>query len=62
MYNNEGAKLFLKVSLAEIIKRYIGVMNEFDNDELVTAFESIMSLYSEEIKPYLLEICQHLKQ
>ena len=36
-------------------------MNEFDNEELVVAFENIMSIFSESIAPFAVEICEHLK-
>lgn len=36
-------------------------MNEFDNEELVDAFESIMIIFSRDIKPYARDICTHLK-
>ena len=36
-------------------------MDEFDNEELVAAFESIMTHFSNEIGPYAVEICNHLK-
>lgn len=35
-------------------------MNEFDNEELVSAFENIMSIFQDEIRPYATDICNHL--
>jgi hypothetical protein len=36
-------------------------MNEIDNEDLVAAFESVVQVFSLEIKPYALDICNHLK-
>ena len=35
-------------------------MNEFDNEELVSSFENIMSIFQDEIRPYACDICNHL--
>ena len=37
-------------------------MNEFDNEDLVAAFESIMTIYSKDIVPYAVDICTHLTE
>ena len=37
-------------------------MNELDNEELVAAFENIMTIFQDDIKPYALDICNHLVQ
>jgi hypothetical protein len=37
-------------------------MNDLDNEELVSAFENIMTLFQDDIKPYAVDICLHLKQ
>ena len=36
-------------------------MNDFENEELVYAFENLMVLFENDIKPYAIEICKHLK-
>jgi hypothetical protein len=43
-----------------MLKCYLSLMNEFDNEELVSAFESIMSIFADDIKPYAVDICKHL--
>ena len=37
------------------------MMNEFDNEELSSSFENIMKMFISEIKPYALNIVEHLK-
>ena len=37
-------------------------MNELDNEELVSSFENIMTVYQDNIAPYATDICEHLKQ
>jgi hypothetical protein len=37
-------------------------MDEFDNEELVSCFENIMSNFDKDIGPYAVEICTHLKE
>jgi hypothetical protein len=36
-------------------------MSELDNEEVVAAFENIMTVFQDDIAPYAVEICQHLK-
>ena len=35
-------------------------MNDFDNDELVAAFENIVTIYHDRIGPYAVDIVRHL--
>ena len=35
-------------------------MNDFDNDELVAAFENIVTTYHDQIAPYAVDIIKHL--
>ena len=51
----------IRPGIGTIIKCYLSLMNEFDNEEVVKAFDKIMKLFSQEIKPYALEICNVLK-
>ena len=37
------------------------MMNEFDNEELASSFENIMAIFIKEIKPFALNIIDHLK-
>lgn len=43
-----------------MLKVYLNLMNEFDNEELVNAFENIMEIFQNEIRPYAVDICSHL--
>lgn len=37
-------------------------MNELENEDLVGSFEVIMNLFMDDIKPFAIDICSHLKQ
>jgi hypothetical protein len=37
-------------------------MNDLDNEELVSSFENIMTVFQDDISPFAADICQHLKQ
>ena len=45
-----------------MLKCYLALINEFDNEELVRAFENIMQYFDRDIGPYALEISSHLKE
>ena len=45
-----------------MILNYLTLMNEVDNEQIVSAFEAIMWLFKDGIKPFSVEICKHLQQ
>jgi hypothetical protein len=57
----EVAMRFIRPGLDTMLKTYLALMNEFDNEELVAAFENIMTIFEDEIRPYAVGICQHLR-
>jgi len=59
---HDVAMRFIAPGLDLVLKCYLGLMNEFDNEELVAAFENIMTIFQNEIQPYAADICKHLKQ
>jgi hypothetical protein len=59
--NNRSSKRFVKPYLDKIIRNYLDMMNEFDNEELAGSFENMMKMFINEIKPYALNIVEHLK-
>ena len=58
---NKSSKRFVKPYLDKIIRNYLDMMNEFDNEELASSFENMMKMFISEIKPYALNIVEHLK-
>lgn len=56
------AKLMIKPGLEQLLKCYLGLMSQLDNEELVEAFETIMVIFDKDIAPYAIHICQHLQQ
>ena len=45
-----------------MLKGYLSLMNEIDNEEIIFALEQIMTMFSHKIKPFAIDICLHLKQ
>lgn len=58
----DEAKQYIKSGLSVMLKCYLALINEFDNEELVRAFENIMQIFDTDIGPYAIEICGHLKE
>ena len=56
------AKKHVRPGIKTVITCLLNLMNEFDNEELVVAFENIMTIFSANIGPFAVEICQHLKE
>ena len=54
------ARELVKPQLGTVLKGYLSLMNEFDNEDLVDAFESIMIIFAEDMRPYAVDICTHL--
>jgi len=54
------AAKFIAPGMDVMLKTYLKLMNEFDNEELVSAFENIMTIFQNEIRPYAIDICTHL--
>ena len=59
---NDIANELIKPGLDTMLKCYLSLMNDLDNEELVSAFENIMTLFQDDIKPYAVDICLQLKQ
>ena len=57
----DKAKEFIQPGLDVVLKTYLSLMTEIDNEELVSAFENIMGIFSDHIGPFACEICEHLK-
>jgi len=55
--SNDTATEQVKPGLDTILKCYLSLMNEFDNEDLVSAFESVMTIFADDIKPYAIDIC-----
>lgn len=58
---NMQAQDLIKPGLNMLLKCYLQLMNELDNEELVSSFENIMTVFQDFISPFAADICQHLK-
>lgn len=56
----DEAVKFIRPGIDQMLKVYLNLMNEFDNEELVNSFENIMEIFQNEIRPYAVDICSHL--
>ena len=59
---HDAAMTYIKPGLDQMLKCYLGLMNELDNEELCAAFENVMNTFNNDIAPYAADICKHLKQ
>jgi hypothetical protein len=59
---NMEAQNLIKPGLSLLLKCYLQLMNELDNEELVSSFENIMTVFQDDISPFAADICEHLKQ
>lgn len=53
----DEAKDCIKPGLEQLIKCYLQLMSDLDNEELVEAFENIMQIFEKDISPYACHIC-----
>jgi len=57
---NSLAEQFLKPALKSILETFLSVMEEIDSEELVSALETIMTIFRDDIGPYALQIVSQL--
>jgi len=50
----------LKDKLGELFKTYLKIMGEVDSEELVGALEEIVEIFSDDISPFAVDLCQEL--
>lgn len=58
----DEAMVLIKPGLEQLLKCYLGLMSELDNEELVESFEDIMQIFEKDIGPFASHICQHLRE
>jgi len=56
----DSACELLKPHLAEILKAFLKLMSEIESEELVNALEEIVSLYSDDIAPFAIDLTEQL--
>lgn len=45
----------------KVLKLYLELMDVYDSQHLVGAFENVVSIFTSHLKPYAVDICNHLK-
>ena len=48
----------MKPALKEILHLYLGLMNEIDSEELVSALEIIINRYKDDISPFAFQLTE----
>lgn len=51
----------VKQNLDGMLKCYLSIMTEVDNEELVSSFEYVMGYYQDAMGPFAEDVCLHLK-
>lgn len=52
----------MKPALKSILESYLKLMSEIDSEELVKSLETIMTVFSDSMAPYALQIIEQLVQ
>ena len=58
--NDKDCKEQLKPRLGDVLKTYLSIMNEVDNEDLVGALEEIVEIFNEDIGPFAEDLCTEL--
>lgn len=53
---------FMKPHLDTMLKCYLSLMMEFDDETLIGAFDGVMDIFADDIKEYATYICLHLSK
>lgn len=59
---NDNAMNYIKPGLDVVLKTYLTLMTELDNEELVAAFEQVVATFETMMGPFACDICEHLKE
>lgn len=57
MLEIDDAKAIVRPGLEQLLKCYLSLMSELDNEELVESFEDVMQIFSKDIAPFACHIC-----
>jgi importin-7 len=57
---NESVKDYLKPNIAFILEQYLHLMEEIENDHLISALEEIIRLFGDDITPFAVELMKRL--
>jgi len=51
---------FLRNGLSSVMESFLSLMQEVDSEDLVTAFETFMEVFCDEMPPHAVKIVKHL--
>ena len=54
--------VLIRPSLHLVLKCYLFLMQQFENEEMVVAFGNILTTFADYLGPFAVEICQQLAQ
>lgn len=51
---------YLEPAFGTIFRCYLSLITQIENQDLENAFETVMSMFPDKLKPYAVSICEHL--
>lgn len=51
----------MREGLKSVIESYLSLMDEYHDEEICDAFENIMEVFADDMKPYAMEVCSFFK-
>jgi|SRR5690606_1005042 len=60
MLGNEICLKEIRPILPQLLDAYLKIMNEMDNDKLVTSLEILIDSFADEMEPYAVELCNKM--
>lgn len=60
MLHNETAVAFLKPALENLLKAFLKIMEEIDQEELMNSMDQIMEVFADDIGPYAVQLAQQI--
>lgn len=55
--HHDKTLVILKPALKDLLTKYLAIMNEIDNEELVCGLEEIVKRYHEDVEPFAIDLC-----
>ena len=60
--SNDYATNLIRPALETVLKCYLSLMTIFDNQELIIAFNNILTFFAPDLKPYAADVCKFLQR
>ena len=60
LLDKKEAKELVQPFLGALLERYLKLINEIENEEIVSSLEDIVGIYKEDISPYAVDLVTNL--